>query len=141
MKKCLIFLTFLSALLPGAVHPDGDILNNQIGYVLPESDSTGTPIFIDGVYIGKTPITQPIPIENGIHEISYLPPNFEIPSIKDRLPEAVKRVYIPANDTVNVVLIYDIHRAEFKRIRQEQVVTYITGFSITCVVLYLMWMI
>lgn len=111
------------------------------GYVIVESDSANTPIFINGVYIGKTPIKEPVPIENGIHEISYLPPNFEIPSIKDRLPEAVKRVYIPANDTITVSLIYDIHRSEFKRIRQEQTVTYISGFTITCMILYLLWMI
>ncbi len=112
----------------------------QIGYILPESDSLNTPIFINGVYIGKTPIKEPIPIDNGIHEISYLPANFEIPSIKDRLPEAVKRVYVPANDTITVSLIYDIHQSEFQQIRQEQIVTYITGFLITSLVLYLLWM-
>jgi len=143
----IFILSVLCTLLSGQnTNPEAGVdttwsFHQQIGYILPKSDSLNTPIFINGVYIGKTPIKEPIPIENGIHEVSYLPPNFEIPSIKVRLPEAVKRVYIPANDTITVSLIYDIHRGEFKRIRQEQIVTYSVGFTITCLILYLMWMI
>ena len=40
------------------------------GFLDIKADSLGVPLFVDGVFIGETPIVDPIPVLPGFHEVS-----------------------------------------------------------------------
>jgi hypothetical protein len=109
------------------------------GYLKLISDSLGTPLYVDQVFVGKTPFLQPVPVLPGIHEVSYLPPEIDSPYIKKRLPDAVKRVYVPANDTVTVRFFYDPQTEEIRYLRREKTISGTVGFSLILMIVLLLW--
>ena len=77
------------------------------GFLDIKADSLGVPLFVDGVFIGETPIVDPIPVLPGFHEVSYLPPE-ETERVRDHImfSDAVKRIYVPPGAVKQVFLYY-----------------------------------
>jgi len=134
-------MTGLIALLfSGLFGATADTTNGLgVGYVIITSDSLGTPLYVDQVFVGNAPLKQPVPVINGIHEISYLPPEINEPYIKQKLPEAIKRVYVPAGDTITVRLLYDSQTEEIRIIRKERTISGYVGTILIGMLLMLLW--
>ncbi len=110
-----------------------------LGYLNIISDSLGTPLYVDRIFVGNAPLKQPVPVINGIHEISYLPPEINKPYLKQKLPEAIKRVYVPEGDTVTVRLLYDSQTEEIRIIRKEKTIGGYVGTILIGMLLMLLW--
>ena len=46
----------------------------KFGFIDLKTDSINVPFYIDGIYVGKNPLPDPIPVLPGFHLVSYLPP-------------------------------------------------------------------
>ena len=79
-----------------------DIL--KYGFIDIKTDSLDVPFFIDGFYVGNHPLTAPIPVIPGFHEVSYIPSEIQHEKVRDNLTEGIKRVYVSENDTLEVFL-------------------------------------
>ena len=100
----------------------------------------GVPLFLDGVFIGETPMVDPIPVLPGFHEVSYLPPE-ETERVKDHVmySDAVKRIYVPPGGVKQVFLYYQNQYSYLKAARiQAKVVSYV-GFAFIIIFLQLIW--
>ena len=110
------------------------------GFLDIKADSLGVPLFIDGVFIGETPIVDPIPVLPGFHEVSYLPPE-ETERVRDHImfSDAVKRIYVPPGAVKQVFLYYQNQYSYLKAARiQAKVVSYV-GFAFIIIFLQLIW--
>ena len=97
------------------------------GFLDIKADSLGVPLFVDGVFIGETPIVDPIPVLPGFHEVSYLPPE-ETERVRDHImfSDAVKRVYVPPGAVKQVFLYYQNQYSYLKAARAEaRVIRYV----------------
>ena len=103
-KLCAIILSFSFAIAQDldSIGPD---LGIYTGFLDIKADSMGVPLFLDGIFIGETPLVNPIPVLPGFHEVSYLPPE-ETERVRDHVmfSDAVKRVYVPPGAVKQVFL-------------------------------------
>jgi len=72
-KLCAIILSF-SFTIAQDVDSIGPDLGIYTGFLDIKADSMGVPLFLDGIFIGETPLVNPIPVLPGFHEGSYLHP-------------------------------------------------------------------
>lgn len=128
----------LLLLSPGrAAEAEADSLDGT-GYLLISTDSLGTPIYIDGVFIGLTPIPKPVPVLAGIHEVGYLPPETRRSFPSARLNEYWKRVFVPLHDTLEVKLYYSLEYHQLRALAREQRVSTYVGIGLLGVVLLIL---
>jgi hypothetical protein len=136
-KHILATLLFFSIL--SAFTSDSTKKIQETGYIFPTCDSLGIALFVDGIQIGVSPLRHPVPVLAGFHEIGYAPPEIKNDYVKARLHQAIKRIYVPIGDTVNVALYFDQEYTEFKAIRSENRITQYIGIMMAVSALYLLW--
>ena len=73
VKLYAIILSF-SFSIAQDVDSIGPNLGIYTGFLDIKADSMGVPLFLNGIFIGETPLVDPIPVLPGFHEVSYLPP-------------------------------------------------------------------
>ena len=111
-----------------------DLLN--YGFIDIKTDSLDVPFFIDGFYVGNHPLTAPIPVIPGFHEVSYIPPEIQHEKVRDNLTEGIKRVYVSENDTLEVFLFYDHYLSQVEDLHEEIKIQNYIGFSLVGVLIY-----
>lgn len=111
-----------------------DIL--KYGFIDIKTDSLDVPFFIDGFYVGNHPLTAPIPVIPGFHEVSYIPPEIQHEKVRDNLTEGIKRVYVSENDTLEVFLFYDHYLSQVEDLHEEIKFQNYIGFSLVGAILY-----
>ena len=111
-----------------------DLLN--YGFIDIKTDSLDVPFFIDGFYVGNHPLSAPIPVLPGFHEVSYIPPDIQHEKERDNLSEGIKRVYVSKNDTLEVFLFYDHYLAQVETLQNELKIQNYIGFTLVGALLY-----
>ena len=129
----IIVVFFCASILHGESKKDID----KYGFIKLKTDSTDVPFYIDGVYVGKNPLFDPIPVLPGFHLVSYLPPELAKKYIKEDLTEAYKRVYVAPKDTIDVFLFYDKYLSETDTFAKQILIKNLSGMSIIFMFLYL----
>ena len=111
------------------------------GFLDIKADSLGVPLFVDGVFIGETPIVDPIPVLPGFHEVSYLPPE-ETERVRDHImfSDAVKRIYVPQGAVKQVFLYYQNQYSYLKAARAEARVIRYVGIAFIIFFMELIWL-
>ena len=111
------------------------------GFLDIKADSLGVPLFVDGVFIGETPIVDPIPVLPGFHEVSYLPPE-ETERVRDHImfSDAVKRIYVPPGAVKQVFLYYQNQYSYLKAARAEARVIRYVGIAFIIFFMELIWL-
>lgn len=108
----------------------------KYGFINIKTDSLDVPFFIDGFYVGNHPLTAPIPVIPGFHEVSYIPPEIQHEKVRDNLTEGIKRVYVSENDTLEVFLFYDHYLSQVEDLHEEIKIQNYIGFSLVGAILY-----
>ena len=83
-------------------------------------DTEGIPIYVDGIKIGISPITQAIQVAPGWHQVSYFPPKLNISEsatgedrlINDLIRLAKQDILVEEGKTVRAVLSYGTIESE-----------------------------
>ena len=136
MKQILfLFLLILGSSIAFGQSAKTDMEN--FGFLYIHTDSLGAPLYIDGVYIGKDPLEDVIPVLPGFHEVGYLPPEKSTKFVKANLSEAVKRVYVIPNDTLDVFLFYDHYAAQAESLHKEFKIQSFSGIGLFLIVITL----
>lgn len=108
----------------------------KYGFIDIKTDSLDVPFFIDGFYVGNHPLSAPIPVIPGFHEISYIPPEIQHEKVRDNLTEGIKRVYVSENDTLEVFLFYDHYLSQVENLQDEIKIQNYIGISLVTILLY-----
>ena len=133
IKKILV-----SLLLLHPIFGDNDVDLQQYGFIEIKTDSMDVPFFIDGFYVGNHPLSDPVPVLPGFHEVSYIPPDIQDEKVRDALTEGIKRVYVAENDTLEVFLFYDHYLSQVQSLNEELVVQNYVGFSLFGILVFLL---
>ena len=115
------------------------------GYVTIASDSTGLDIFIDGMLAGQIPIKEPIPLLAGKHIITYLQPEYlqlieyyyTGAEFQQFVNNAVQKVYVVPNETIDVVLWWRPYEKELKQRKTAIWVKSLVGVAILTIMMTL----
>ena len=110
----------------------------EYGFIDIKTDSMDVPFFVDGYYVGNHPLKDPVPVIPGFHEVSYIPPDIQDEKIKDNLSEGIKRIYVAANDTLEVFLYYDHYLSQIETLNEEFKVQKYVGFTLFGMLIYLL---
>ena len=140
VKLCVIYIS-ISFVYTQEVDTVSSGFAVYTGFLDIKADSLGVPLFIDGVFIGETPIVDPIPVLPGFHEVSYLPPE-ETERVRDHImfSDAVKRIYVPPGAVKQVFLYYQNQYSYLKAARtQARVVRYV-GIAFIIFFMELIWL-
>ena len=113
----------------------------KFGFVDLKTDSMEVPFYIDGVFVGKHPLNNPIPVLPGFHLVSYLPPDLTKTYIEENLTDAYKRVYVSPNDTLEVFLFHDHYISETETLDKQHTVRRMTAVSIISMIVFLLFQI
>ena len=113
----------------------------KFGFIDLRTDSMQVPFYIDGVFIGKHPINNPVPVLPGFHLVSYLPPELTKKYVEEDLSEAYKRVYVAPNDTLEVFLYYENYIVETKILDRQFMVKRLTALSLVMMLVFLIFQI
>ena len=116
----------------------GQVKNELLtyGFIDIKTDSLNVPFFIDGFYVGNHPLSAPIPVIPGFHEVSYIPPDIQHEKVRDNLTEGIKRVYVSENDTLEVFLFYDHYLAQVENLQNELKIQNYIGFTLVGAIIY-----
>jgi hypothetical protein len=113
----------------------------KFGFIDLRTDSMQVPFYIDGVYIGKHPLKNPVPVLPGFHLVSYLPPELTKKYVEEDLSDAYKRVYVAPNDTLMVFLFYEHYIVETKTLDRQFMVKRITAMTLVMMAIFLIFQI
>ena len=113
----------------------------KFGFIDLRTDSMSVPFYIDGIFVGKNPLKNPIPVLPGFHLVSYLPPELTKKYIEEDLSDAYKRVYVSPNDTLDVFLFYDHYVRETKTLDAQFMVKRLTAISLILMAVFLVFQI
>ena len=113
----------------------------KFGFIDLRTDSMHVPFYIDGIFIGKHPIKNPVPVLPGFHLVSYLPPELTKRYVEEDLSDAYKRVYVAPNDTLEVFLFYDNYIAETKTLDRQYMAKRLTALSLVMMAIFLIFQI
>ena len=113
----------------------------KFGFIDLRTDSMQVPFYIDGIFIGKHPIKNPVPVLPGFHLVSYLPPELTKRYVEEDLSDAYKRVYVAPNDTLEVFLFYDNYISETKTLDRQFMVKRLTALSLVMMAVFLIFQI
>ena len=140
VKLYAIILSF-SFSIAQDVDSIGPNLGIYTGFLDIKADSMGVPLFLNGIFIGETPLVDPIPVLPGFHEVSYLPPE-ETERVRDHVmfSDAVKRIYVPPGAVKQVFLYYQNQYSYLRAARvQARVVRYV-GIAFIIFFMELIWL-
>jgi len=140
IKLYAIILSF-SLSIAQDVDSIGPDLGIYTGFLDIKADSMGVPLFLNGIFIGETPLVDPIPVLPGFHEVSYLPPE-ETERVRNHVmfSDAVKRIYVPPGAVKQVFLYYQNQYSYLKAARvQAKVVRYV-GIAFIIFFMELIWL-
>ena len=140
MYRIFIILFSINGLISIAYSQQKDDMA-KFGFVDLKTDSMGVPFYIDGVFVGKHPLNNPIPVLPGFHLVSYLPPDLTKKYIEENLTDAYKRVYVSPNDTLEVFLFYDHYISETETLDRQHTVRRMTAVSIIIMIVFLLFQI
>jgi len=113
----------------------------KFGFIDIKTDSMHVPFYIDGIFIGKHPISNPVPVMPGFHLVSYLPPELTKKYVEEDLSDAYKRVYVAPNDTLEVFMFYEHYVVETKTLDRQYMVKRITALSLILMAIFLIYQI
>jgi hypothetical protein len=134
--KIFYQLTFLIIFNTNILVGDQENELLKYGFIDIKTDSLDVPFFIDGFYVGNHPLSAPIPVIPGFHEISYIPPEIQHEKVRDNLTEGIKRVYVSENDTLEVFLFYDHYLSQVENLQDEIKIQNYIGISLVTILLY-----
>ncbi|MBT5782239.1 MAG: hypothetical protein HOI03_03620 [Candidatus Marinimicrobia bacterium] len=134
--KIFYQLTFLIIFNTNILVGDQENELLKYGFIDIKTDSLDVPFFIDGFYVGNHPLSAPIPVIPGFHEISYIPPEIQHEKVRDNLTEGIKRVYVSENDTLEVFLFYDHYLSQVENLHDEIKIQNYIGISLVTILLY-----
>lgn len=134
-KSILAFFVILLSFNELNAQDDNEL--NEYGFINIKTDSMNVPFFVDGYYVGNHPLNEPVPVIPGFHEVSYIPPDIQDEKIKDNLSEGIKRIYVAANDTLEVFLFYDHYLSQIETLNEEFKVQKYIGFGLFGMLIYL----
>ena len=140
MYRIFIKLFLINGLISIAYAQQKDDMA-KFGFVDLKTDSMEVPFYIDGVFVGKHPLNNPIPVLPGFHLVSYLPPDLTKTYIEENLTDAYKRVYVSPNDTLEVFLFYDHYISETETLDRQHTVKRMTAVSIIIMIVFLLFQI
>lgn len=92
-------------------------------------------------YVGNHPLSAPIPVLPGFHEVSYIPPEIQHEKLRDNLTEGIKRVYVAKDDTLEVFLFYDHYLSQVETLHKEMQLQNYIGISLVAILLFVMFQI
>jgi len=136
-----IFIIIIALLLVDSVSGQKSRDMEKFGFIDIKTDSMQVPFYIDGIFIGKHPINNPVPVMPGFHLVSYLPPELTKKYVEEDLSEAYKRVYVAPNDTLEVFMFYEHYVVETKTLDRQYMVKRITAFSLIVMAIFLIFQI
>jgi len=113
----------------------------KFGFIDIKTDSMQVPFYIDGIFIGKHPLNNPVPVLPGFHLVSYLPPELTKKYVEEDLSDAYKRVYVAPNDTLEVFMFYEHYVVETKTLDRQYMVKRITALSLIVMAIFLIFQI
>ena len=134
----ILSFSFSNAQNVDSIGPD---LGIYTGFLDIKADSMGVPLFLNGIFIGETPLVDPIPVLPGFHEVSYLPPE-ETERVRNHVmfSDAVKRIYVPPGAVKQVFLYYQNQYSYLRAARiQAKVVRYV-GIAFIIFFMELIWL-
>ena len=134
----ILSFSFSNAQEVDSIGPD---LGIYTGFLDIKADSMGVPLFLNGIFIGETPLVDPIPVLPGFHEVSYLPPE-ETERVRNHVmfSDAVKRIYVPPGAVKQVFLYYQNQYSYLRAARvQARVVRYV-GIAFIIFFMELIWL-
>ena len=134
--KIFYQLTFLIIFNTNILVGDQENELLKYGFIDIKTYSLDVPFFIDGFYVGNHPLSAPIPVIPGFHEISYIPPEIQHEKVRDNLTEGIKRVYVSENDTLEVFLFYDHYLSQVENLQDEIKIQNYIGISLVTILLY-----
>ena len=140
VKLYAIILSFSFSIVQD-VDSIGPNLGIYTGFLDIKADSMGVPLFLNGIFIGETPLVDPIPVLPGFHEVSYLPPE-ETERVRNHVmfSDAVKRIYVPPGAVKQVFLYYQNQYSYLRAARvQARVVRYV-GIAFIIFFMELIWL-
>ena len=140
VKLYAIILSF-SFSIAQDVDSIGPNLGIYTGFLDIKADSMGVPLFLNGIFIGETPLLDPIPVLPGFHEVSYLPPE-ETERVRNHVmfSDAVKSIYVPPGAVKQVFLYYQNQYSYLRAARvQARVVRYV-GIAFIIFFMELIWL-
>ena len=140
VKLYAIILSF-SFSIAQDVDSIGPNLGIYTGFLDIKADSMGVPLFLNGIFIGETPLVDPIPVLPGFHEVSYLPPE-ETERVRNHVmfSDAVKRIYVPPGAVKQVFLYYQNQYSYLRAARvQARVVRYV-GIAFIIFFMEMIWL-
>ena len=140
MYRIYIILFLMNVLISIAYSQQKDDMA-KFGFVDLKTDSMEVPFYIDGVFVGKHPLNNPIPVLPGFHLVSYLPPDLTKRYIEENLTDAYKRVYVSPNDTLEVFLFHDHYISETETLDKQHTVRRMTAVSIISMIIFLLFQI
>ena len=138
MKNIKLLIGFFILLKSFAISNDNDDFD-KFGFLIIKTDSMNVPFFIDGYFVGSHPLSAPVPVLPGFHEVSYIPPNIQQEKIRDNLTEGIKRVYVAQNDTLNVFLFYDHYLSQVEELETEIKIQNYIGASLVAVLVFVIF--
>ena len=136
-----IFIIIIGFLLVESASAQKSRDMEKFGFINIKTDSMQVPFYIDGIFIGKHPINNPVPVMPGFHLVSYLPPELTKKYVEEDLSDAYKRVYVAPNDTLEVFMFYEHYVVETKTLDRQYMVKRITAFSLIVMAIFLIFQI
>ena len=142
MKKNIIFIfiLFFLLLLEKSISQTSRDLD-KFGFIQLKTDSMNVPFYVDGIFVGKSPVLRPVPVLPGFHLVSYLPPELTKRYVEEDLSDAYKKVYVSPKDTLEVFLFYEHYIVETKTLDRQYFVKRITAMSLIMIDVYLIFQI
>ena len=113
----------------------------RFGFIDLKTDSMNVPFYVDGIFVGKSPLRSPIPVLPGFHFVSYLPPELTKRYVEEDLSDAYKRIYVSPNDTLEVFLFYDDYVRETDTLDAQYMVKRLTAVSLVLMAIFLVFQI
>ena len=138
MERAIHFLISILLFISG-LHAQVENELEEFGFIDIKTDSMDVPFFVDGFYVGNHPLKVPVPVLPGYHEVSYIPPDIQHEKVRDNLTEGIKRVYVAKNDTLEVFLFYDHYLAQVETLHQEIRIQNYVGFTLSLVLVYIIF--
>ncbi len=113
-------------------------------------DTADIPLYIDGQFIGRSPVTEIVQVSPGLHQVSCFPANVPVPKgnspqakyIRDLLILGRKQVEAKAGETVEVGLTYRELGLEVEKYQERSdSAPWIGGLMVIAVFLIVGWVV
>lgn len=136
-KKYILIILFIFSSLFAQKSKDME----KFGFIDLKTDSMNVPFYVDGIFVGKSPLRSTIPVLPGFHLVSYLPPELTKRYVEEDLSDAYKRIYVSPNDTLEVFLFYDDYVRETDTLDAQYMVKRLTAVSLVLMAIFLVFQI